>query len=169
MFSIARLLDAAKARAQIESDYRLAKVIGITHASLSAYRVGKALPGDKVVEQLCALSGDDAQLIFAQIQASKATSNEAQKFWKVMISRLAGAGSTAILSVVFAISLIAGYAGEARASGLNAFKNVTTQQFIHRIKWRFYQSCVFLHERRSRWSPRLPGISAVRGLFFLLQ
>ena len=122
MFSIAELLERAKAGGNIESDYRLAKVIGITHASISLYRVGKTLPGDKVIEQLCALSGDDAQLIFAQIQASKASSNEAKNFWEVMVKRLSGGVSTAILSVLFTIGLIAAQVDSARAGGLVAQK-----------------------------------------------
>lgn len=116
---IADLLERAKAQAGIESDYRLAKVIGITHSAISTYRVGKALPGDKVIAQLCALSGDDAQLIFAQVQESKASSDETKNFWHVMVKRMAGGVSTAFLSVLVSIALIAGtstpaQAGEAR-------------------------------------------------------
>lgn len=126
---IANLLDSAKAKAGIESDYRLAKVIGITHTALSAYRVGKSLPGDKVVAQLCALSGDDPQLVFAQVQAFKASSSETQSFWNTLVLRLQsdrrhavrGVG-TAILSVLFSIVLIAGNIVDARASALQSVK-----------------------------------------------
>lgn len=69
MFFIANLLDSAKAKANIESDYRLAKAIGKSHQVIIAYRVGKSLPEESVIEQLCALSGDDAGVIAAQIQA----------------------------------------------------------------------------------------------------
>lgn len=122
MFSIASLLERAKARGNIESDYRLAKILGITHAAISTYRVGKSLPGDKVIEQLCALSGDDAQLIFAQVQESKASSAEGKHFWSVMIQRLSGGASTAILSVLFSIVLIAMPSGPASAAGLDYLK-----------------------------------------------
>lgn len=72
MFSVANFLDRAKARASIDSDYRLAKVIGITHSVISGYRAGKSLPNESVIEQLCGLSGDDPDYIAAQIQAARA-------------------------------------------------------------------------------------------------
>lgn len=159
MFSIADLLERAKAGACIDSDYRLAKVIGITHASISLYRVGKTLPGDKVIEQLCALSGDDAQLIFSQIQASKASSSEAKKFWEVMVKRLSGGVSTAIFSVLFTIGLIALPADNARASGLNDQKtsfidllyivsitklSVWAHVRLRWVSWRTVRVCVWL-------------------------
>lgn len=116
MFSIAEFLDRAKSRASIESDYRLAKVIGITHSGISSYRMGKTLPNESVIEQLCALSGDDPDLIAAQIQAARAKDAPAQVMWSRIAARLAGGASTAILSVLIFISLIAANVHDARAS-----------------------------------------------------
>jgi len=118
MFFIANLLDAAKAGAGIESDYRLAKVIGISHNVISGYRHGKSLPNEKILSQLCALSGDDVGVIAAQVQAARAQSEDGKTMWLMVAKRLSGGASTAILSVLFTISLIAGYAPEARAGGL---------------------------------------------------
>lgn len=109
MISIANLLDAAMAKGQIASDYQLAKVIGISHQAISGYRMGLALPKDKVIAQLCALSGDDPHLIVAQIQAERASSPEAKNLWLSMAKRLAGGASTAILSVLIAIFFVAGF------------------------------------------------------------
>jgi hypothetical protein len=122
MFLIAELLERAKARASIESDYRLGKVIGITHQAISGYRAGISLPKDKVIAQLCALSGDDPHLVMAQIQAERASSPEAKNLWMTMAKRLQGAATTAILSVCFAIALIALPAQDARATTLDAYK-----------------------------------------------
>lgn len=119
---IANLLERAKAGAGIESDYRLAKVIGITHAGISSYRVGRSMPNDKILAQLCALSGDDVAVIAAQVQAERAQSTEGKSMWLMIAKRLAGGASTAILTVLFTISLIAGYAGEARASAVQSVK-----------------------------------------------
>lgn len=119
MFSIAEFLERAKAGAGIETDYRLGKVIGISHQVISGYRLGKSLPSESVIEQLCALSGDDPGVIAAQIQAARSKTPEAVNMWLAIAKRLAGGASTAILSVLFAISLIAGGAVDARASGLN--------------------------------------------------
>lgn len=116
MFSIANLLDRSLSRGSIVSDYQLAKVIGITHQAISGYRTGLALPKDKVIAQLCALSGDDPHLILAQIQAERASSPEAKNLWQTLILRLSAGTSTAILSVLFAIGAIASTSNDARAS-----------------------------------------------------
>lgn len=118
MFSVANLLDAAKAKAQIESDYRLAKVIGISHNVISGYRHGKSMPNEKILAQLCALSGDDLAVVAAQVQAARAQSPEGKSMWLMVAARLAGRASTAFLSVVFAIGLIAAPLDSARAGGL---------------------------------------------------
>ena len=123
MFSVANFLDRAKARASIDSDYRLAKVIGITHSVISGYRAGKSLPNESVIEQLCGLSGDDPDYIAAQIQAARAKEGPARVMWSRIAARLAGGATTAILSVCFAISLIAASASDARATTIDAYKS----------------------------------------------
>jgi transcriptional regulator with XRE-family HTH domain len=123
MFLIANLLDSAKASAKIESDYRLAKVIGITHSVISGYRAGKSLPNESIIAQLCALSGDDPDVIAAQIQAARSKSPEAKNLWLRVAARMQGAATTAILSVCFAITLIAVGAQPARAMTLDAYKS----------------------------------------------
>lgn len=115
MFSIANLLDRAKQKANIESDYRLAKVIGITHSGISNYRMGKSLPNVSVIEQLCALSGDDPDVIAAQIAAARSKSSEEKTLWLRVAARMSGRAQTAFLSVLVAIALIAGFAVPAKA------------------------------------------------------
>lgn len=124
MFLIADLLERAKAKGNIESDYRLAIVIGITHGAMTHYRQGRTLPNEKVIAQLCALSGDDPGVVAAQIQAARSKSPEAVNMWNMIAARLSGVASTAFLSVVLAITLIAGYAPGARAGEVDASQNV---------------------------------------------
>lgn len=132
MVSIAHLLDAAKAKANIESDYRLAKVIGITHAAVSNYRVGKSRPDARVLDQLCALSGDDAAVLAAQLQAERERTDEGKTFWMMIAKRLQGGATTAILTVCFAISLVALNANDARALTVDAYKTgeFSTMQIV---------------------------------------
>lgn len=130
MFSIAEFLDRAKARANIESDYRLAKVIGKNHQVISSYRVGKSLPEESVIEQLCALSGDDPGVIAAQIQAERSRSPEAKTMWRMIAARLAGGATTAILSVLFAIGFIAASPYDARASAVH-YQKVSARYFLY--------------------------------------
>ena len=123
MFSIANLLDRARSKAQIVSDYQLAKAIGITHQAMSAYRGGKTLPNAQVIEQLCALSGDDAGIVAAQVEAARAKPGPVRAMWEKVALRLAAGATTAILSVCFAISLIAMPARDARAATVHAYQS----------------------------------------------
>lgn len=118
MFSVAELLDRAKARAGFESDYRLAKVIGISQGTMNGYRHGKSMPDARVLEQLCALSGDDPDVIGAQVQAERERTKEGKALWLRVAARLqAGAATvmTAIFSVVLALLFVAGTPGTAQA------------------------------------------------------
>ena len=121
MISIAQLLDSAKASAKIESDYRLAKVIGITHSAVSNYRAHKTMPDARVLEQLCALSGDDVAVVMAQIQAQRERTPEGKTMWLKVAARLQAGAVTAILSVCMAMLLIAGSASDARAATVQAY------------------------------------------------
>jgi len=114
MFSIADLLERAKAKANIESDYRLAKVLRIKQSAISNYRAGR-LPNVEILEALCALSGDDAGLIVAQVEAERAADGPVRTMWLSVAKRLAGAVTPAILAAVFTIFSIAGYEPTARA------------------------------------------------------
>jgi hypothetical protein len=122
MFSVANLLERAKANAHLESDYRLAKVLSINQSALGNYKAGRSWPNDKILAQLCALSGDDVAVVAAQIQAERSQSPEGKSMWLMVAARLRGAASTAILSVCFAISLIAMSAGDARAATVLAYQ-----------------------------------------------
>ena len=123
MFSVADLLERAKAGGNIESDYRLAKVIGISHGTMTGYRSGKTKPDERVLEQLCALSGDDLAVLAAELQAERARTSEGKNMWLMVAARLRGGATTAILSVCFAIALIALPAQDARATTLQAYQN----------------------------------------------
>lgn len=122
MFSIAALLERAKEKSGIDSDYRLAKVLRINQSALSNYRHGRSLPNAEMVEALCALSGDDAGLVVAQVEAARASEGPVRNMWLSVAKRLQGAATTAILSVCFAIALIAAPASNARATTVQAYK-----------------------------------------------
>ena len=160
MFSIADFLDRAKARGSIESDYRLAKVIGKSHQLISGYRLGKSLPDEVVIEQLCALSGDDPDLIAAQIQAARSKDGPARAMWARIADRLASdrrkaarGVETALLSVLFAIGFIA-------ISPLPVRADTQELQIIGRLDFLHIVSTgVFVSLERLRWRTKgFPGL-----------
>lgn len=165
MFSIADLLDRAKAGGQIDTDYRLAKVIGINQQNITSWRHKNVLPNEKVIEQLCALSGDDPDLIAAQIQAARASTPEAKNLWLRVAARMQGAATTAILSVCFAISLIAMSAQDARATTIQAHQS---GQFniLYIVSSTILSVGEFLQVRLRRWQAQIGGLWR---LSFLLQ
>jgi hypothetical protein len=119
--------------------------------------MGRNLPNEAIIEQLCALSGDDPDLVMAQIQATRAKDAPAQVMWSRIAARLAGGASTAILSVLFTISLIAASASDARATGLTVLKTQAVN-LIYIVSSTFLTVGVFLHERRHRWPQGFPGL-----------
>lgn len=104
MFSVAELLDRAKNRAAIDTDYRLAKVLQINQSAIWNYRHGKNLPNEKVIDSLCALSGDDPDVIAAQIQSERSQDAAAKGLWLRIAHRLqAGALGALIFGAGFGL------------------------------------------------------------------
>jgi len=150
MFSVANLLDRAKAKANIESDYRLAKVLRINQSAVSNYRGGR-LPSVEIIEALCALSGDDAGAVAAEVEAARAADGPVRNMWLSVAARLRGAASTAILSVCFAIALIAFPASDARAVTVDAYKTGSVN-LLYIVSSTFLSVGDFLRVRLRRWS-----------------
>jgi hypothetical protein len=123
MFSIANLIERAKVGANIETDYRLAKVISINQSALGNYKAGRSMPDERVLAALCALSGDDVAVMAAQIQAERARTDEGKTLWLMIAERLKNGATAAILSVLFTIGLIAAPADSARAGTVSEIKS----------------------------------------------
>jgi transcriptional regulator with XRE-family HTH domain len=88
MFLIADLLIRAKAGAGVKSDYKLARALGVTHASVSTWRKGKSLPSDAVIIRLCEFSRDDAAVLCVQIAAHRAPDDLSRLMWQSVEFRL---------------------------------------------------------------------------------
>lgn len=134
MFSIAELLDSAKAKAGIDSDYRLAKVIGITHSAVTNYRTDRTLPDERVIQLLCELSGDDPDLIAAQYQSRRARTDEGRALWQRVAARLQAGVAHVLALVAVAIVSIAAYAPDTRAATLP--DSVSAAQYVYYVKLR---------------------------------
>jgi Flp pilus assembly protein protease CpaA len=82
------------------------------------------MPDERVLSQLCALSGDDVAVLAAQIQAERSRTDEGKSMWLMIAKRLSGAAAPSILSVLFAIGLVAGYTGDVKAATVQASKTL---------------------------------------------
>lgn len=102
MFSVSEFLDRAKAGAGAESDYRLAKMLGVNHSNVSNWRTGRNAPDERTIMKLCEWSGDDADHVAACIQSMRAANDDAADLWRRVAERLKG-NAHAILLAVFAV------------------------------------------------------------------
>jgi plasmid maintenance system antidote protein VapI len=95
--SVIELMEKAKKRANIESDYALAKAMGLDRKIISAWRNGKRHPSTEEAVQLATLAGLDEMMVIAQIEYESANKPEKKRFWKHYIE---SRGITAIGAMV---------------------------------------------------------------------
>jgi hypothetical protein len=103
MFSVAKFLDRAKRNGKIDTDYQLAKQLGITQSAISNYRLGKTMPDEAAITKLCMMSGDDAAITAALIQADraeKAKNPEGRFIWATVAQRLQGTVAAIVAAVM---------------------------------------------------------------------
>ena len=151
MSLISDLLDKSKTCANIDSDYRLAKIIGITHSAISSYRMGKTLPNEKILAQLCAITGDDVAVIAAQIQAERSQSPEAKNLWLMVAKRLSGAVSTVVLAVGLLLGFSTQFPDTARASELGGAHKIEVK-LLYIVSHAIFSAPEFLMVRLRRFA-----------------
>lgn len=79
---IQELLDQAKNRANIPSDYALAKVLGISNGIVANWRKGNRHPSNEEAVKLATLAGLDEMRVIAEIELRTANSEKKKEFWK---------------------------------------------------------------------------------------
>lgn len=82
---INELLDLAKSRANLPSDYALSKVLGIATGNLSNIRKGRNHPSNEEAVKLAHLAGLDEMRVIAEIELRTANSEKKKEFWKSFI------------------------------------------------------------------------------------
>jgi hypothetical protein len=94
---INELIDRAKDKANLETDYKLAKAIGLSQAGIvSSWRKGKRHPSNEEAVQLATLAGLDEMQVIAEIELRTAKNEKKQLFWK---NYLESRGITACLTM----------------------------------------------------------------------
>lgn len=79
---INNLIDQARTRANLPSDYALAKAIGISQSNVTGWRKGKRHPSDEEAVQLATLAGLEEMQVIAAIHYECATTEKKKEFWK---------------------------------------------------------------------------------------
>ena len=76
------LLEEAKSRANLPSDYALAKVLGIPQSIVTGWKKGKRHPSNEEAVKLATLAGLDEMRVIAEIELRTANSEKKKEFWK---------------------------------------------------------------------------------------
>jgi DNA-binding XRE family transcriptional regulator len=75
-------LDALKIKLTLPSDYALAKVLGITHVSVSQFRSGRTAMGIETCMKVGEMLQLDGHAVYADGQIERAKKPEIADFWK---------------------------------------------------------------------------------------
>lgn len=95
--TIIELIEKAKTRANLPSDYALAKALGISRVIVSTWRRGKAHPSTTEAAQLATLAGLEEMHVIAEIEMQTANTEKKREFWKSYINTK---GLTATLGLI---------------------------------------------------------------------
>lgn len=97
------LLELAKQRANLSSDYALAKVMGIERQIISQWKSGKRHPSNQEAIQLATLAGLEEMRVIAEIELRTANSEKKKEFWKSYIESRGLAHSLGTIALGLAI------------------------------------------------------------------
>lgn len=139
MFSIPDFLDRAKRGAGVESDYGLAKALGVNRANVSGWRNEKFAPDERAIVLLCKYSGDDPEHVAACIQSMRAANDDAADLWRRVAERLKGTAGAVFVWTLLAIVLAEytstpAYAASAAGGGLYIMSNAF-RRWLQRVGW----------------------------------
>ena len=94
-----RLLAEAKSALNIQSDYALAKALGITRQAISLYQTGRRqLADNETVFRLADVLGRDPAMIIAELEVGKATRPETREAWIQRLKQLGGVAATVVIT-----------------------------------------------------------------------
>ena len=85
-------LDAVKAKTGLSSDYAIAKILGVTHQTVSRYRVGKDFLGNSTAIKVAVILEIDAAIVIACAHAERARSEQERELWEHIVKALGGLG-----------------------------------------------------------------------------
>lgn len=138
-FAIGAVLDTARDRHGLKSDYALSKALNCSTQLIANWRHGRALPDEKNSEKLAGLAGLDPHVVIAQVHALRTKDSAARAIWERIAERLQMAAAHAlavILSVVFATGFVApsAYAQSAEATPTQHQKGVGSLYIVSGVE-----------------------------------
>lgn len=105
MISTIELLAAAKAGADIPSNYRLARVLGVTDQTVSNWQNGRRFPDDELVLRMAEMGNLNPGEVLVSIYAERAASSPMGDVWRSIAQRVHDSAHGA-LAVAFGTAVI---------------------------------------------------------------
>lgn len=153
------VIDRIKERHSLKSDYQVCKLIEISTALMSGWRVGKSLPDERMCNRLAQAAGIDPLVLAASMQSQRSKTEEARSLWAMVAERLQmvpQALAAAMFAVLFATSFIASDAHAQGAKQVSASVSAGDSS-IHRIYQMLAARCAALRAWfQSLFSPLRP-------------
>lgn len=84
------LLTAAKTAQGIPSNYRLARVLGVSDNTLNNWQSGRAAPSDLQAIRLAEMAGIDPAAVLAELAAARAKDDGTRAVWRGLADKLKG-------------------------------------------------------------------------------
>ena len=150
-----KLIEEAKNRANIASDYALAKVLGVPNGWISEYKAtpAKRHPSVEVATKLAILAGRAEMEVIAEIELQTAKTEEKKKFWKQYIESR-GITATVCMTALAASLMMTPEPANARVLQLqdyDAGKSDFLQTGIYIMRTRLQHNRLILRAVFDKW------------------
>ncbi|MFA8363216.1 DUF3693 domain-containing protein [Burkholderia ubonensis] len=97
MNTTCRYLDAAKQRLGVQSDYALAKALGLRTTAISNYRSGRNHFDDATAIKVAHAAGLEPEVVLFAMQVERAKSDEARAVWASLLEKFSEGFRTLVL------------------------------------------------------------------------
>ena len=105
MKSTQQYLDEIKERLGVESDYALAKALGMTRASVSSYRCGRTFPDDMACAKIAEILGCEPMEVIAATNYQRSKTDDARALWESIWGKAAGAIALSLTACAVGLSV----------------------------------------------------------------
>lgn len=99
MTATAEILDRLSTKLDDASDYRIAKELGVTRATVSRWRVGKGSLGDESAIAAAEILGEDPRVILTLIAGERAHSERAKALYKQIAASIGKSAATILVAL----------------------------------------------------------------------
>lgn len=131
MLTTRDLLAVVKTAHGIPSNYRLARVLDVTEATVQRWNTGRNAPDDAMAERLANMAGLDVAYVLASIYAERAANDDSRRIWSGIAKRLQGLAA-AVAAVM--VSALLGVTGSDPAMAATARSVAQQAPSVHYVK-----------------------------------